>query len=391
MAGGAFLAKVYAFRFLDSFVLIYPLYTVMFREDGMTPGQVAASLMAWSIASFVLQIPSGVVADRWSRRGLLCTAQLVRVAGFAFWALHPGFWSFMLGMVLWGAKSAFTNGTFEALVYDELHAQGRAQDYARVLGRAQATGFIAVLATSLVTAAIAHLGYPLILAGSIAAGVAAAAAALLLPKARVTLQVARRRYLVHLGQGFAAVARAPLVLAIIAFAALSQAFGGGLEGFWPIFGGEAGLSRPQIAVFVAAISLAQAGGVAMAHRLAQAPSAAFHGLYAFIGALLAAAALTLQIWSVALVIAVAGLIKIIDVNFDARLHHAIPTESRATIASVKSFAGAVVMTAVLAAFGALAQAQTYRIAFLACGLAMVAVAAAYLLAGLGRRRAGLAR
>jgi MFS family permease len=381
MASRGFLARVYAFRFLDSFVLIYPLYTVMFMEGGMTPSQVAAALMAWSITSFVLQIPSGVVADNWSRRGLLCTAQLVRVAGFALWLFEPSFASFMLGMMLWGAKSAFTNGTFEALVYDELHAQGLAEDYARVLGRAQATGFVAVLATSLGAAVMAPFGYPLILAGSIAAGVAAAVSAMLLPKARKTLQVARRRYLAHLGHGFAAVARAPIVMAIIAFAALSQAFGGGLEGFWPIFGGQAGLARSQIAVFVAAISIAQAAGVATAHRVARAPVAAFHGLYGLVGALLAFAAFTLQTWSVAVVVAIAGLIKVIDVNFDARLHHAIPTESRATIASVKSFAGAVVMTAVLGGFGALAQAETYRAAFLATGLAMVGIAAAYLIAG----------
>ncbi len=81
----------------------------------------------------------------------------------------------------------------------------------------------------------------------------------------------------------------------------------------------------------------------------------------------------------------AGLFKAIDVNFDARLQHAIPAESRATIGSVKSFAGAAFMTAVLGGFGWLAQAQSYRTAFLVSGLAMALIAAGYLLAGLRRR------
>ena len=54
---------------------------------------------------------------------------------------------------------------------------------------------------------------------------------------------------------------------------------------------------------------------------------------------------------------------------------------------MKSFAGAALMTAVLGGFGWLAQAQSYRIAFLASGLVMAVVAASYLLAALGRRPA----
>ena len=45
---------------------------------------------------------------------------------------------------------------------------------------------------------------------------------------------------------------------------------------------------------------------------------------------------------------------------------------------MKSFAGAALMTAVLGGFGWLAQAQSYRKAFLASGLAMAMIVAGYL-------------
>ncbi|MBP6546972.1 MAG: hypothetical protein KA220_09675, partial [Phenylobacterium sp.] len=86
-----------------------------------------------------------------------------------------------------------------------------------------------------------------------------------------------------------------------------------------------------------------------------------------IGLLIAGAAVSLQPWSVALIVPAAGLFKVVDVNFDARLHHAIPTETRATIAAVKSFAGQVTMTGMLMVFGLLAQGVSYQSAFLACG------------------------
>ena len=134
----SFLARLSAFKFFDSFILIVPLYAVMFVDAGLTPVQISVALIAWSATAFTLQIPSGVIADRWSRRHILALAQLARAAGFVVWLLYPHFWGFLAGLVLWGIKSAFTSGTFEALLYDELKAQGRAHDYTRVYGRARA-------------------------------------------------------------------------------------------------------------------------------------------------------------------------------------------------------------------------------------------------------------
>lgn len=388
MAGASFRARVYGFRFLDGFILIYPLYTVMWAQHGLTPSQVAAALMAWSVVGFILQIPSGLLADRWSRRWLLCGAQLVRGLGFLVWILWPGFAGFFVGMMLWGVKSAFTNGTFEALVYDELHEAGEAHDYSRIIGRSQGALSAAVLLTSLLAAAFVPLGYIVILQASLATGLVAAGAALALPRARKTLRTARPRYISQLVRGFSAVARSPLVLGLIAFAAFSQAFGGGLEGFWQLFGREAGLPSAGIALFVAAISAAQIGGAALAHRAGSRGGAArFYSLFGLAGVLLVVAAAVFQPWSAGLIVLVAGLFRIVDVNFDAQLHHAIPTESRATIASAKSFAGQVAMTVLLLAFGAGAQAASYRTAFLGAALALIAIAAAYGLAGLRNRGA----
>jgi MFS family permease len=386
MANRAFLARVYAFRFWDGFVLIYPLYTVMFAARGLSPSQVAATLMAWSITGFVLQIPSGGLADRFSRRWILCIGQLLRAVGFLIWIMRPDFPGFLIGMVLWGLKSALTNGTFEALVYDELHALGEAHDYPRVIGRAWGALSAAVLLTSLLTAALVRFGYVSILQASFGMCLVAAASALALPRARKTLNVAQPHYLAQLSRGLSAVAKIPLVLGLIVFAAVSQAFGGGLESLWQIFGREAGLTTAHIPLFGAAIGASQIGGAALAHRFgSRGGTQRFYGLLGLAGALLAAGAAVFQPWSAMLAIPAAGLFKAIDVNFDARLHHAIPTESRATIASVKSFAGAMFMTAVLAGFGALAQAETYRMAFLAAGAVMAVIAAGYLAAGLMRR------
>lgn len=354
----------------------------MFVEHGLTPVQVSATLMAWSITGFVLQIPSGVLADRLSRRWVLCGAQLARALGFLAWIFLPNFWGYLLGLTLWGVKSAFTNGTFEALLYDELAERDRREDYARIVGRAQAAAAAAQLTASLTAAWAIRFGYTAVLVASLVATLAAAVAAALLPRARRSLSVARPHYLGHLATGFRFATGHPLIPWLIGVAAVSQAFGGGLEGFWPIFGDKAGLQASQIAIFAAAISGGQALASIVAHRLRAAPERGFHLLMVGTGLILATAAAIFQPWSVVLVVLVAGLFRVIDVNFDARLHDTIPTETRATLASVKSFAGQVTMTVMLGAFGPLAQATSYQMAFLVSGVAIGAMGLAFLCARL---------
>ncbi|HEY9219367.1 MAG TPA: MFS transporter, partial [Phenylobacterium sp.] len=167
-----------ALRFFDSFTLIYPLYTVMFAERGLSPSQIGFVLAAWSGVALVAEVPCGVLADRMSRPVLMSVSQLVRCVGLGMWLAFPGFWGFLIGLMLWGLKSATLSGAFEAVIYDELKRLGREGEYARVFGRTQAARFSGLLAASLGAAVMAHLGYEVLIWGSLASGVAASAAAL---------------------------------------------------------------------------------------------------------------------------------------------------------------------------------------------------------------------
>lgn len=227
----SFLARLYAFKFFDSFILIFPLYAAMFVDAGLSPVQISIALIAWSVTAFALQIPSGVIADRWSRRLLLVLAQAAWVAGFVVWLIWPHFWGFVVGLVLWGVKSAFTSGTFEALVYDELKAKGRADDYTRIYGRTRAVQAFAVLLAALGAAATARYGYRPELIASLASIALAMASALSLPPADKAREAAEHGYLTHLRLGLQLSLREPVVLSILIFGAIVLSLGGGFEEF----------------------------------------------------------------------------------------------------------------------------------------------------------------
>jgi MFS family permease len=368
-----FLASVYAFKLFDALILIYPLYAVMFVDDGMSAGEVGAALAVWSVTAFLVQIPAGVWADRWSRRGILTIAQLVRLAGFAIWLVWPHFWGFLAGFVLWGVKSGLTGGCFEALVFDELKAAGREADYTRVAGRAEAISFAGLLAASFLAAPLAPLGYGVLLALSVAACGLGAAAAMSFPKAPRFAHAGDVDYLAHLRLGLAQTVRTPMVLGLMLFVTVTLVLGGALDGFWAIFASRVGLNHAGVALFIGVLSGGQAVASALAHRARRLPSWTFFALFAVNGLLLAAAAALFKPVAVVLLIAFVGGFKVMDVVFEARLQAALPSETRATIASVKSFVVEVGMTGVFLTFGPLAQATSYRTAFLVTGALVVAI------------------
>ncbi len=106
---------MYLHAALGDFVLLYPVYALLFADAGLSTAQVSALFAVWSVVGFALELPSGALADATSRRALLVVAQLLTAAAFAVWVLEPSFAAFAAGFVLWGTAGALQSGALEAL------------------------------------------------------------------------------------------------------------------------------------------------------------------------------------------------------------------------------------------------------------------------------------
>ncbi|MGW3938979.1 MFS transporter [Streptomyces phaeochromogenes] len=178
-------ATLYGYAFLDDFVLLYPVYALLFSDTGLTVWQISSLFCLWSLTGVLLEIPSGAWADAVSRRLLLWFGPLLTAAGFTLWVLAPSYWAFALGFVLWGAKGALGSGALEALVYEELDRLGAADRYGAVMGRARAAGLVAVMAAMPLTGPVyAFGGYPAVGLASVLACLLTAATATRFPEHR---------------------------------------------------------------------------------------------------------------------------------------------------------------------------------------------------------------
>lgn len=131
-----FLRCYYLAHFWYDFIFAYAIYTVFFSLRGMTVFQISLLLAWWTLTSIVLEIPTGALADSWSRRKMLALAPLIKALCFLTWFLAGGnFYLFALGFLLWSMGSTLTSGTSEALLYDTLVHYGKSAHYERALGR----------------------------------------------------------------------------------------------------------------------------------------------------------------------------------------------------------------------------------------------------------------
>lgn len=158
-----------AHTFFEQLVLIYPVYAIMMLDQGMTEMQLSTLFVIWALAAVVLEIPSGVVADKVDRRRYLFMGSLAGCCGFLVWWLWPGFWGFAAGFFLWSSGGAIRSGTQQSLLHDLLTAEGRPEAFARIYGRGKGASSLALLIAMALGGYAAENGYgPVLLLSALA-------------------------------------------------------------------------------------------------------------------------------------------------------------------------------------------------------------------------------
>ncbi|MGH3585055.1 MAG: MFS transporter, partial [Pseudonocardia sp.] len=150
--------RVIAWALLADAVPIYPLYALLFTATGLSVVQISALFAIWSAVAVLAEVPSGALADRFSRRGCLAAAGVLQAAGYAAWVLLPGFPGFAIGFVLWGFGGSLVSGAVEALLYEGLAAVGAQEQYARVHGWVTAMELVAQLPAAAAAMALFGIG-----------------------------------------------------------------------------------------------------------------------------------------------------------------------------------------------------------------------------------------
>ncbi|MEU0249504.1 MFS transporter [Streptomyces sp. NPDC006235] len=328
---------LYGYAFLDDFVLLYPVYALLFADTGMSLWQISSLFALWSITSVVLEVPSGAWADAVSRRRLLWIGPLLTAAGFALWVVVPSYWAFAVGFVLWGAGGALGSGALEALVYDELDHLGAAGRYARVMGRARAARLVGTVASlGLAGPVFAQGGYAAVGAASFLACVLTALTATRFTEHRVRPDDAADSWATTLRTGLAEVRRDRSVRGALLLVPAVAAVWGALDEYTPLLVRDIGVAEATVPYLIMLIWAGVTVGSLLAGPAERLGPAGLAMLLAGAALALAVGAGSRSLAGIALVsLAFAGF-QLAEVLADVRLQHRIDESRRATLTSVAS-------------------------------------------------------
>ncbi|MCD6254568.1 MAG: MFS transporter [Thermotogae bacterium] len=116
--------KFAAYGFLKNLRFFDPFIVLFFREMGMSFLQIGTLFSVREIATNLLEVPTGVVADAYGRRRSMIFSFLSYIASFTVFYFFPNFWFYVLAMVLYAFGEAFRSGTHKAMILEYLRIKG---------------------------------------------------------------------------------------------------------------------------------------------------------------------------------------------------------------------------------------------------------------------------
>lgn len=395
-------AALYGYAFLTDLVLLYPLYVLLFADNGLSVGQISSLFVLWSAAGLVLEVPSGALADAVSRRLLLAVAPLLPAVAFALWVLAPSYPAFAVGFVLWGAGGALRSGALEALVFTELDRLGATDRYARLIGRARTAEVAAAAgAGALAGPVFAAGGYPAVALASIGACLLAAAVATRFPEHRAHPGAApdggsgspagdgEAGWLGSLRAGLAEARADRRVRGALLLVPAVSAVWGGLDEYTGLLARDTGVGPATVPLLLLLLWAGMTVGGLLAPVGERLSTGGYAGLLVLAATALAAGALLRRPVGFLLLAVAFAAFQLATVLAEARLQGRITGDARATVTSVAGMATDLTVIACYGGYGLVAGAAGNAVAFALAAVPYLAVALGLLVraGGAGGRRA----
>lgn len=148
--------KIYLSNFLTGLLFWYGIEKLFMLSIGINAVGIAAATVALTMFLFIFDIPFGLIADKWSRKGLLVISALAAAVCSVVLGMSHGLAMYIVGDLVYGLYVVSSSGTYQAITYDLLREEGNEQNYSRVSGRAYSFYLIGAGVAEVASGFIAH-------------------------------------------------------------------------------------------------------------------------------------------------------------------------------------------------------------------------------------------
>ena len=127
--------KIFTKRVYLPLVVIF-----LIEQGGVTLEQIALIGSITAVAQFLMEIPSGYIADRFGHKNSLAFGAFVSAISVLPYLFFTNFWGGLVANVGFFVGMAFASGTLQAFMHETLLALGRDSEYSEIMGKGQSFG-----------------------------------------------------------------------------------------------------------------------------------------------------------------------------------------------------------------------------------------------------------
>jgi MFS family permease len=142
---------------LQGLILWVPIEKLFMTQIGFDAASVGAMAAAYAAVVPLLEVPSGILADRWSRSRLMILACLALMVSSLLGGLSRSVIAYVIAAMILGVYFAFSSGTVDSIVYDTvLEETGSNELYEKWIGRIRAVESAAFVLSALAGGVLAQ-------------------------------------------------------------------------------------------------------------------------------------------------------------------------------------------------------------------------------------------
>ena len=142
---------------LQGLILWVPIEKLFMTQIGFDAASVGAMAAAYAAVVPLLEVPSGILADRWSRSWMMILACVALMISSLIGGLSRNVIAYVIAAMILGVYFAFSSGTVDSIVYDTvLEETGSNELYERWIGRIRAVESAAFVLSALAGGVLAQ-------------------------------------------------------------------------------------------------------------------------------------------------------------------------------------------------------------------------------------------
>lgn len=143
---------------LQNMLLWVPVEKMFMTQIGFNAAEIGLVAAVYAAVAPMLEVPFGVLADRWSRTGMMIFATIALTASSAVGGLSTSPLMYVGSAALLGVFFALNSGTADSIVYDTvIEETGSSDAYEKLIGRVHAVEAAALVSSAVIGGLLAGL------------------------------------------------------------------------------------------------------------------------------------------------------------------------------------------------------------------------------------------